>query len=124
MWEIRDLTNPWLSDTDPSNDNDAYYVGVRVWRGVPFLTPLPKLLGFDGSTPGFGDSEESKAGAPHGRKPADSFTFVTVNGGSCPADQVLQSMAGGGLVTCVPRDNNYLCAAGQTLEKDGKSKRA
>jgi hypothetical protein len=116
MWTIMDITNPWLSDGDPSNDNNAYYVGVRLWRGVPFLTPLPKLLGFaSGVTPNFGDSAESQAqGAPHGRIGAESFTFVTVNGGSCPADQVLQSMAGG-VVTCVPRDNNYSCPSGQSL---------
>jgi hypothetical protein len=114
MWGIKDLKNPWLSDGDPSNDNNAYYIGVRVWRGVPWLTPLPKLLGFGKGTPGF--LGVVKGTAPHGRKVADSLTFATLSNASCPADQVLQSMTGGA-ATCVPRDNNYLCADGQTLEK-------
>jgi hypothetical protein len=111
IWGIKDLTNPWLSDTDPSNDNNAYYIGVRVWRGVPLLTPLPKLLNL-----AVGDRDNKEGTAPHGRKNTDSFTFVTLNNASCPADQVLQSMTGGA-ANCVPRDRNYSCASGQTLEK-------
>ena len=116
LWENRDITNPWLSDSDPSNDNNAYYVGVYVWRGVPFLTPLPKLLNV-----AVGDPDDSEGTAPHGRKVAESFTILTLGGTSCPADQVLQSMTGG-VGTCVARDNNYACESGQTLEKivDGK----
>jgi hypothetical protein len=58
---------------------------------------------------------------PNGAKTAQVFTFVTLNNASCPADKVLQSKTGG-LATCVPRDNDYVCADGQTLEKivDGK----
>ncbi len=114
---LRDIANPWLADGDPSNDNNAYYVGVYVWRGVPYLTPLPRLLGLvDGTTPGFHDSANSKGAAPNGMKGADSFTFVTLNNVTCPADQVLQSFTGGS-ATCVPRDRNYSCASGQTLER-------
>jgi Flp pilus assembly protein TadG len=115
-WEQRNITSPWLSDSDPSNDNNAYYVGLFVWRGVPFLTPLPRLLGFEeGVTTGFHDAVDGE-GAPNGRKVADSFTFITLNNASCPDGQVLQSMTGGA-ATCVPRDNNYACESGQTLEK-------
>jgi hypothetical protein len=135
MWENRNITNPWLSDSDPSNDNNAYYVGVFIMRGVPWVTPLPKLLNL-----AVADPDNNEGTAPHGRKIAESFTFVTLNNASCPADQVLQSMAGGGVtcvprdnsscpagqvlqsttggvVTCVPRDNNYLCTDGKILEK-------
>ena len=104
-WLIRDIKNPWLSDADPSNDSNPYYVGVRVWRGVPFLTPLPKLLGFaDGVTPGFDDSDHSREwGASNGRKVANSFTFVTLNDTTCPAGQVLERMTGR-TPTCVDKD--------------------
>ncbi len=113
FWSQNDITNPWLADADPSNDNNAYYVSVFLYKGIHFLTPLPKMLGFTpATTAGFGVSAEH----PNGGKTAQVFTFVTLNNASCPADQVLQSKTGG-LATCVPRDNNYACAAGQTLEK-------
>jgi hypothetical protein len=113
FWSQNDITNPWLADADPSNDNNAYYVSVFLYKGIHFLTPLPKLLGFTpANTAGFGVSAEH----PNGGKTAQVFTFVTLNNASCPADKVLQSKTGG-LATCVPRDNDYLCADGQTLEK-------
>ena len=116
LWQNRDITNPWLSDSDPSNDNNAYYVGVYVWRGVPWVTPLPKFVNLENIDP-----DNLAFNAPNGRKAVGSFTFVTLGGISCPADQVVQSMTGG-VGTCVPRDNNYSCASGQVLEKivDGK----
>ncbi len=116
-WAVRNFTNPWLSDGDSSNDNNAYYVGVFTWRGVPFLTPLPKILGLT-----IGDRGNISGDAPNGRKATESFTIVTLNNAGCPADQVLQSMTGGA-ATCVPRDRNYSCASGQTLQKivDGKA---
>jgi hypothetical protein len=114
IWNQRNITNPWLSDSDPSNDNNAYYVGVFVWRGVPFLTPLPKLLGLDEGTSNFFDAVNVVGTAPNGRKVAESFTFVTLNNVSCPADQVLQSTTSGS-PTCVARDNNYSCPDGQSL---------
>jgi len=119
-WLIRDYENPWLSDGDPSNDNNAYYVGVFTWRGVPFLTPLPKMLGL--AMGSVGDTDNISGDAPHGRKGAPAFTILTLNNASCPADKVLQSMTGGA-ATCVPRDRNYSCAKGQTLQKivDGKA---
>jgi hypothetical protein len=136
VWEQRNIKSPWLSDSDPSNDNNAYYVGVFVWRAVPFLTPLPKLLGLNDVL----DEENLAGSAPNGRKVTAAFTVVTLNNASCPADQVLQSTTGGlvtcvprddsscpagqvlqsttgGVVTCVPRDNNYLCTDGKILEK-------
>jgi hypothetical protein len=111
VWEQRNIKSPWLSDSDPSNDNNAYYVGVFVWRGVPFLTPLPKLLGFDGSTPGFGDSEESRGnGAPHGRKVADSFTVVTHRPSfgdvTCSNGQAIVGFSNGKFI-CGNAGNNY-----------------
>jgi hypothetical protein len=123
FWSQRNIKNPWLDDGDPSNDNKPYYVGVFLYKGVPYLTPLPKILPGITAAKGFGDDETSRAiGAPYGRKTAQVFTFVTLNNASCPADQVLQSMTGGA-ANCVPRDNNYACASGQTLEKivDGKA---
>jgi hypothetical protein len=112
-WEVRNFTNPWLSDGDSSNDNNAYYVGVYTWRGVPFLTPLPKMLGLSGGE-GFFDTDNRDGDAPNGRKGAPAFTFVTLNNASCPDGQVLQSTTSGS-ATCVARDNNYSCPDGQFL---------
>ncbi len=107
-WKRFNLANPWLSDADPSNDNKAYYVGVWVGTAVPWLTPLPKLLGLDVI-----DADNQYGNAPTGRKSAESFTLVTLNNASCPADQVLQSMTGGAAV-CVNKDRAGLtCPDGE-----------
>ena len=111
MWLNRNIKNPWLSDSDPSNDNNAYYVGVYVMRGVPWVTPLPKMLGLNGVA----DIENMSGDAPHGRKITDSFSFVTLNDTTCPAGEVLERMTGRA-ATCVPRDHDYSCPPGQVLQ--------
>jgi hypothetical protein len=92
----QDITNPWLDDGDPANDNNPYYVAVYLYKGVPYLTPLPRMISGLRSQVSFGDSEVSQAtGAPYGRKTAQAFTFVTLNNASCEANHVLVSKEGG-----------------------------